>query len=99
MPISVAPEAPLHAVCYDLSCARERRRVDKLLKGYGSRAQKSVFECHLTPSQRKAMQVALEMLALKTGHVLVYRVYAEAHPLVIGEGRPTISDPVYSYVI
>jgi len=42
-------QAPLFAVCYDLSDDRERRRVDKLLTGFGFRVQKSVFECRLTP--------------------------------------------------
>lgn len=96
---SAAPEAPLHALCYDISCDRERRRVDKLLKGYGSRAQKSVFECNLTPSQRQALLAALHELALKTGHVRIYRVYSDKGLLIAGGQRETTAQPVFTYGI
>ena len=33
-----------YAVVYDISSDKEREKVDKLLKGYGFRIQKSVFE-------------------------------------------------------
>lgn len=39
-------------VAYDLSNDRTRRRVAKLLSGYGTRVQRSVFECHLSKKER-----------------------------------------------
>ncbi|MBN2717705.1 MAG: CRISPR-associated endonuclease Cas2 [Deltaproteobacteria bacterium] len=41
------PDKKLYVVCYDISDNRRRRRLDKLLKGFGRRVQESVFECDL----------------------------------------------------
>lgn len=77
-------QAGEYAVVYDVSNDRERYRVDKVLKGFGFRAQKSVFECRLTRADRRALIVALELLKLKTGSVKMYRVYGGTEPAVIG---------------
>lgn len=37
--------AMFYVVCFDVSDDRTRYRVAKVLKGYGYRVQKSVFEC------------------------------------------------------
>jgi CRISPR-associated protein Cas2 len=37
--------AMFYVVCFDISDDRTRYRVVKVLKGYGYRVQKSVFEC------------------------------------------------------
>lgn len=90
--------APLHAVCYDLSDDRERRRVDRLLKGYGFRAQKSVFECRLTRTQKQLLLDALQKLALTTGHVRVYRLQAESVPRIFGK-KPENPDENFTFSI
>jgi CRISPR-associated protein Cas2 len=41
----------LYLVCYDVVQDRRRNRVSNLLKGYGVRVQKSVFECVLNEDQ------------------------------------------------
>ena len=75
-----------YAVVYDISCDRERARVDRLLRGYGFRVQKSVFECRLTRRQRDELVRRLERLGLRTGFVKVYRLdYCSDRPVV---GRP-----------
>jgi CRISPR-associated protein Cas2 len=38
-------------ISYDVVSDKRRTRVHKLLKGYGTRVQYSVFECDLTPKQ------------------------------------------------
>ena len=91
-------QAPLFAVCYDLSDDRERRRVDKLLTGFGFRVQKSVFECRLTPSAQRALLQSLERLMLSTGHVRLYRVYAGAASTKIGK-RPQEIDDAHAFVV
>ncbi len=40
-----------YIIAYDIVEDRRRVRVMKLLKGYGFHAQKSVFECYLSPQQ------------------------------------------------
>jgi CRISPR-associated protein Cas2 len=92
-----ASEAPLYAVCYDVSDDRERRKVDKLLKGYGFRAQKSVFECHLTATQKQTLFSMLERMSLKTGHIRAYRVYAESKARTFGTATPALPDDSFTY--
>jgi len=36
-----------YLICYDIFDTRRRNRIARLLEGYGTRVQDSVFECHL----------------------------------------------------
>jgi len=63
-----------YAVVYDISDARERRRVDKVLKGFGFRIQRSVFECRLNQRMRAELLEKLKEVEPKTGFVKVYRL-------------------------
>ena len=52
-----------YLVCYDISDNRVRYRVVKALKGFGSRVQKSVFECpDLTEKQLLDLQDKMDAL-------------------------------------
>ena len=52
-----------YLICYDISDNRDRYRVVKALKGFGSRVQKSVFECpDLTEKQLLDLQDKLAAL-------------------------------------
>ena len=94
-----AAEAPLFAVCYDMSDDRERRRVDKCLRGYGFRVQKSVFECRLNGAAHKRLSLQLANLAITSGHVRMYRVYAGGNAPVIGQPPADPVDAAFSYAI
>ena len=87
-----------YAVCYDITDDRERARVDKVLKGYGKRAQKSVFECYLTRGNKSGLVAALTRLDIKTGSIRIYRVYAGAERIVIGRSVPE-PDEGFAYVL
>lgn len=63
-----------YALVYDISDDKERGRVDRLLKGYGFRIQKSVFECRLTRRTRDELIKRLEKLEVKTGFIKLYRL-------------------------
>lgn len=67
--------ATLYVIVYDLSSNNERNRLDKLLKGYGFRVQKSVYECHMTRWTKNTLLEHIEALDLKTGHVRCYCVH------------------------
>lgn len=43
-------------ISYDIANDKRRTRVLKLLKGYGTRVQYSVFECDLSTTQRAQVQ-------------------------------------------
>ncbi len=99
MRVSTTTLAPRFAICYDLSSNQERRRVDKLLKGYGFRVQKSVFECHLTPNQKRQLRQALTQLALCSGNVRMYRVYGGSSIDNFGSVQQPTPDETFSYAI
>ena len=63
-----------YAVVYDISSDKERRRVEKILKGFGFRIQKSVFECRLNKKGKEELIKKLENLEIKTGFVKMYRL-------------------------
>jgi len=77
------PSSSQYTIVYDLSNDRERYRVDRMLKGWGFRVQKSVFECRLTRGERQRLAIALENLRLNSGTVRIYRVVSDG-PIRIG---------------
>jgi CRISPR-associated protein Cas2 len=82
-----------YAVVYDISSDGERARVDKLLKGFGFRVQKSVFECRLDKRTRQDLIDRLEALEITTGFVKVYRLEYSSKEVIIGRmEEPDIDD-------
>ena len=49
-----------YLVCYDVVKDTRRNRVAKLLKGYGLRVQKSVFECLLSDDQLALLKTRID---------------------------------------
>jgi CRISPR-associated protein Cas2 len=91
-------EQPEFAVVYDVSDDRERCNVDRVLKGFGFRAQKSVFECKLSRAERRELESKLNALVLKTGSIKIYRIYGGASHTVIGLPNQSIDDqPAYVF--
>lgn len=48
-----------YVISYDIPDNQRRNRLAKVLKGFGSRVQYSVFEAHLTGSQFEQMKQAV----------------------------------------
>lgn len=48
-----------YVVSYDISDAKRLRRVHRLMRGYGTPLQYSVFQCDLSPSERVLLIEAL----------------------------------------
>ena len=67
------PNTGNYVFAYDISLTKERNKVDKVLKEYGFRIQKSVFECVLTENDREKLLNRLNELGLNSGFVKVYR--------------------------
>lgn len=63
-----------YAVVYDITCDRERRRVDKTLKGFGFRVQKSVFECRMNRRGKEELIGKLNKLEVEIGFIKFYRL-------------------------
>jgi len=46
-------------VCYDTPDDRRRGKMHSILKGFGTRVQRSVFECDVTPKQFQRLRQRL----------------------------------------
>ncbi|RII26020.1 MAG: CRISPR-associated endonuclease Cas2 [Geobacter sp.] len=88
-----------YAVVYDITSDRERRRVDKLLKGFGFRIQKSVFECRMNRKGKVELIERLEKLQLKTGFVKIYRLEYSSKSEVVGERSGESIDEGNAFVV
>jgi len=60
--MSIAGEQ-LWVIAYDSPSNKRRRKLAKLLEGYGERLQWSVFECHLQPHQQRRLRQGLNRIA------------------------------------
>lgn len=85
----------IYLVCYDLSDNRVRTALAKVLKGYGMRVQRSVFEINLrTQGEFKRLIKELNSLTDEPGQVRFYRLCQncrdESHTL---EGHPVARWP------
>lgn len=49
-------------VVYDVTCDRLRRRLARLLAGYGERVQRSAYECRLHRRERRELEQRLRAL-------------------------------------
>lgn len=74
-----------YVVIYDITENKERSKVDKLLKGYGFRIQKSVFECRLNRRLKAELTDRIEKLNLQTGFIKIYRMEYHSQKMVFGE--------------
>ena len=90
-------------VAYDLSDDQTRRRVAKLLSGYGARVQRSVFECHLSKREREDLEAQLtthlddapDAGPLGACSVRLYVLCARCRPKLrlLGQAEPSTDPP------
>ncbi len=88
-----------YAVVYDISDDKERRLVDKALKGFGFRIQKSVFECRLNRRAKNELIGKLERLEVKTGFIRLYRLEYATRNLNIGAAPPPTPDKGNVFIV
>ncbi|MBA3944209.1 MAG: CRISPR-associated endonuclease Cas2 [Herpetosiphonaceae bacterium] len=84
-------------ISYDIVQTKRRTRVFKLLKGYGTHVQYSVFECYLNPKQLAAVEEGLrKLIDLQTDSIRLYLldITAVQRIQVLGIGQVS-DDPVY----
>jgi CRISPR/Cas system-associated endoribonuclease Cas2 len=67
------PRDSKYVAVYDVSDARERRRLAGVLEGFGLRVQESAFEMRLTPAARQTLLRRVEALQLQSGFLYLYR--------------------------
>lgn len=88
-----------YAVVYDITCDKERARVDSVLKGFGFRVQKSVFECRLNRRGKEELVRKLEAVGVKTGFIKIYRLEYTFRGVVIGEQKEKYVDDGNAFII
>jgi CRISPR-associated protein Cas2 len=88
-----------YAVVYDISADAERSRVDKVLKGFGFRVQKSVFECRMDRKGKSDLIRKLEGLGIKTGFVKVYRLEYSWNGKIIGQEGKKNPDGGHAFIV
>lgn len=70
----------LCVVGYDISCDKLRKKVDKVLSQYGSRVNRSLFECMMTKSQyHSTIKVLEQMIKLPSDSVVIYRICVDCY--------------------
>lgn len=72
-------------VAYDITSDHERAKVDRLLKGWGFRLQKSLWSVATGRPGIKRLADALEALGIQTGQVLIFRLESDQAPIAIGK--------------
>jgi CRISPR-associated protein Cas2 len=87
-------------VSYDITSNRRRRRVDKALKGYGERVQKSVFECRISEPQYLELKERLRTLIdPKEDHIRYYDLCSRCQRAICYVGaEPVLEDKRYAVV-
>lgn len=90
-------ERSLYIAAYDISDARRLREALRVLKGYSTGGQKSVFECFLTGGERRSLLASMRILIEPEDRFLMVRL--DPRPAVIPLGRAVAPvDPPFFYV-
>ena len=88
-----------YVVAYDLRDDSEREKVARILQGFGSRVQKSVFECRLSVGMRARLAARLQALELASGGVLVYRLNDRSRAIAIGDCPGYADEEPFAHVL
>jgi CRISPR-associated protein Cas2 len=86
------------AVCFDVCDARRLRRVSDEMENFGTRVQRSLFECHLDDGDIEELTNRISgLINEKEDHVRYYPLCPKDVPGVIidGPGEKTIDSDFY----
>jgi CRISPR-associated protein Cas2 len=78
-----------YVIAYDIEEDRIRTRIAAILSSYGSRVQKSVFECNLEGStlERLTQRLTEELAVASGGDIRIYRLCADCYGASVGLGE------------
>ena len=79
-----------YVISYDIESDRTRRKLAKLLEGYGVRIQYSVFECNLTDKRfQKLYKEIFKLTSGKSdGSVRFYSICKNCEDKIVTIGKP-----------
>ena len=78
-----------YVIAYDIEEDRVRTRIAAVLASYGTRVQKSVFECNLDPEalERLTHLLSEELAVAPGGGIRIYRLCADCYGASTGLGE------------
>lgn len=77
-----------YVVCYDITEPKRWRKVYKLINGYGTRLQYSIFRCRLTVKQMEKLRWQLEKLMDLEDKLLIIGLCEPCERRVTSFNRP-----------
>lgn len=83
----------MFVVAYDIEDDARRLRISRLLEGYGTRVQKSVFECDIDDRQFGRLLRRLAPLLVPGDGLRVYRLAREDADVLVLGGPPRTKTP------
>lgn len=83
-----SPETTLYVIAYDISDDKRRTRIFKVLCGYGSWTQYSLFECWLTKQHLLELRAKLKDHLKAGDSVRIYPLCKQCVVRVETEGSP-----------
>lgn len=69
--------ASYYLIIYDISDDKRRRKISKILEGFGARVQYSAFEMWLTPSKYNELVSKLEYCTKSMDNIRIYPLNKE----------------------
>ena len=88
----------LHVAAYDIGDPRRLRRALNILKGYATGGQKSVFECFLTPAEKRELIESMSEILDDSGdRFMVVRLPGKHAAKVLGRAVMPV-DTEYFYI-
>ncbi len=89
----------LFAIAYDVTSDRRRARVAGILGDFGTRVQKSVFECHLLETEARTLEERLrQAIHPATDCVRIYRLCGACRGRVRAMPQPKTTAPAVQFV-
>jgi len=83
-------------VCYDIPDDKRRTKVGKILEGFGSRVQKSVFECDIKADHMSMLKEKLAWVLKQEDTVRYYYLCAQCIPKIeVFNGPPVTQAQLY----
>jgi len=83
----MATDLRWHLVCYDVRDPKRLRRAAKLVEGYGTRLQYSVFRCRLSACDCERLRYELRLLLELEDRVLIIPLCVRCEAKVASQGK------------